>query len=329
MAQNELLRCNNLTVAIKIKKKSLPILDYLNFSVARGEILGIVGESGCGKSITSLSIMGLLPRNVPFRAEGEINYNGKNLLALKEKEMRRFRGKEIAMIFQDPMTSLNPVIPVGQQIVETLRTHERLSATEARAKAEDILSKVEISSPHRRMDQYPHELSGGMKQRIMIAMALCCSPKLLIADEPTTALDVTVQAQIMVLLRRLRRKIGTAIILITHDLGVVANMADRILVMYAGQIVENAETKLLFEKPLHPYTQGLLRSIPSLKETRETLDVIPGLVPSPYAIPPGCRFHERCPRCSTACTEREPEVRQCEGHAVKCHLYTWAAGADS
>jgi oligopeptide/dipeptide ABC transporter ATP-binding protein len=222
------------------------------------------------------------------------------------------------------MISLNPVIPVGRQVVETIRAHERLSVAAARVKAEDILSKVEISSPHRRMDQYPHELSGGMKQRIMIAMALCCSPKLLIADEPTTALDVTVQAQIMVLLRRLRREIGTAIILITHDLGVVANMADRILVMYAGQLVESAETRHLFEKPLHPYTQGLLRSVPSLKETRETLDVIPGLVPSPYAIPLGCRFHERCPLRGTGCAEKDPETQQCEGHTVKCRLYAHA-----
>jgi oligopeptide/dipeptide ABC transporter ATP-binding protein len=316
-----LLRCKDVTVVIKTKKKALPILDRLNFSVDAGEILGIVGESGCGKSITSLSIMGLLPRNAAFRTEGEICFNGTELLSLKEQKMRQIRGKEIAMIFQDPMTSLNPLIPVGKQIIETLMAHEHISYQTARTRAEDILSMVEISSPNRRMDQYPHEFSGGMKQRIMIAMALCCKPKLLIADEPTTALDVTVQAQIMALLRRLRRETGTAIILITHDLGVVFNMADRVLVMYAGQIVESSETRHLFEKPLHPYTRGLIDAIPSLKETRETLNVIPGTVPPPDKVSPGCRFYQRCSQAADTCTLTEPETLQWEKHTVKCWLY--------
>ncbi len=301
----------------------VPAVDGVDFALNKGETLGIVGESGCGKSVTSLSIMRLIPDPPGKIVDGEIIFEGSNLLKKAEAEMRNIRGNDISMIFQEPMTSLNPVFTIGDQIMEAIILHQRLSKADARKRAIEMLRLVGIPSPERRVDEYPHQLSGGMRQRVMIAMALSCNPKLLIADEPTTALDVTIQAQILDLMRKLRDEFGTAIMLITHDLGVVAELAERVVVMYAGKIVEQADVKPQFGNPLHPYTVGLLGSIPKLTEQQERLQVIEGVVPHPAFMPKGCRFHPRCKEAREICKVEEPELMEQEpGHLVACWKYT-------
>jgi oligopeptide/dipeptide ABC transporter ATP-binding protein len=301
----------------------------VTFHIDSGELLGVVGESGCGKSITALSIMRLIspPGKI---VGGEIIFDGKNLLKLSDAEMRQIRGDDIAMIFQDPMTSLNPVFTVGEQIAEALRLHRKLSRKAAREAAIQAMREVSIPDPARRVDDYPHQLSGGMRQRVMIAMALACDPKLLIADEPTTALDVTIQAQILELLDELRRSRELAVLLITHDLGVVAEVADRVAVMYTGRIVEESLVEELFARPKHPYTEGLLRSVPKLTAAdvakKERLETIEGTVPSPTNLPPGCHFAPRCPHRMPRCTEEEIPLYDLEGGVkVRCVLYDLAA----
>ncbi|MCC6567796.1 MAG: ABC transporter ATP-binding protein [Anaerolineales bacterium] len=300
-------------------------VDGVNFEVYPGEVLGLVGESGCGKSVTSLSIMGLVSK--PGRVDGgEILLDGNNLLKLPEDEMVKIRGNRVSMIFQQPQSALNPVFKVGDQLSEVLNVHQDLGKDAGWNRAVALLKMVGVPDPERRAHAYPHELSGGMAQRVMIAMALACVPELLIADEPTTALDVTIQAQILDLMRDLRREMGTAVILITHDLGVVAEMADRVAVMYAGEIVEQTDVNSLFDEPLHPYTQGLIGSIPILGELKEKLDVIPGSVPNLVNLPPGCRFAPRCEarvKYSLAiCTKTKPELGDVRpGHQVRCWLY--------
>jgi oligopeptide/dipeptide ABC transporter ATP-binding protein len=316
-----LLAVRNLRTAFGTGSGEIVAVDDLSFSINSGEVLGIVGESGSGKSVTALSILGLLPRPPGRVAGGEIVFRGTDLLTLSEAQMRRVRGREISMIFQEPMTSLNPVFTVGDQIVETLRAHERLSPRAARARAIEMLAKVGIPSPERRVDDYPHQLSGGMRQRAMIAMALACTPKLLIADEPTTALDVTIQAQILALLRALQEEFGMAIILITHNMGVIAECADRVLVMYAGKVVEEAPVEAVFEHPQHPYTEGLLASIPSLDDDQPRLRTIPGTLPSLVGLPPGCRFAPRCSYAEPACSTATPPLFETGGgQRVACIL---------
>lgn len=301
----------------------VPAVDGVDFSIDRGETLGIVGESGCGKSVTSLSIMRLIPDPPGKIVDGEILFEGSDLLKKTEAEMRKIRGNDISMIFQEPMTSLNPVFTIGNQIIEAIVLHQSLDKGAAREKAIEMLRLVGIPSPEKRVDEYPHQLSGGMRQRVMIAMALSCNPKLLIADEPTTALDVTIQAQILDLMRHLRDEFGTSIMLITHDLGVIAELAERVVVMYAGKIVERADVKLLFGDPMHPYTLGLLGSIPKLTEQQSRLQVIDGVVPDPAFMPQGCRFHPRCKEVQEICRVEEPElVKRTPGHEVACWKYT-------
>ena len=285
-------------------------VDGVDLRLERGRTLGIVGESGCGKSVTALSIMGLVPQPPGRIAGGEVLFDGEDLLKQPPARLRDLRGDKLAMIFQEPMTSLNPAFRVGDQIAETLLRHRKLSPTEANSKAVDMLRQVRIPSPERRALDYPHQLSGGMRQRVMIAMALACNPKLLIADEPTTALDVTIQAQILELMRTLRAELGTAIILITHDLGVVAELADEVMVMYAGQVVERCDAQRLFEQPQHPYTIGLLGSIPRLHLEQERLAAIEGSVPDPASFPEGCRFHPRCPFAVEQCRREIPALRE-------------------
>ncbi|WP_298725780.1 ABC transporter ATP-binding protein [uncultured Ferrovibrio sp.] len=294
-------------------------VDGVSFSVDAGKTLGIVGESGCGKSVTSLTVMGLLPQRTARIAGGSIRFDGRDLLALDDNAMRDLRGNRLAMIFQEPMTSLNPAFTIGDQIMEGLLRHKRLSKAEAREQTIEMLRKVRIPAPEKRVDDYPHQLSGGMRQRAMIAMALACGPELLIADEPTTALDVTVQAQILDLLRDLQRDLGTAILLISHDMGVIAEMADHVAVMYAGRVVEQGPVAQLFDVPQHPYTIGLLGSIPRLDQTKERLASIEGSVPDPLDPPTGCRFNPRCPFADTQCRMAAPELREVlPGHAVAC-----------
>jgi len=294
-------------------------VDGISFSLEAGRTLGIVGESGCGKSVTSLSIMGLVPRPPGRIAGGEILFEGVDLLKLDAEALRDLRGARMAMIFQEPMTSLNPAYTVGEQIVEGILRHQAIDRAAARAKAIEMLRLVRIPAPEQRFDEYPHKLSGGMRQRAMIAMALACGPRLLIADEPTTALDVTIQAQILDLLRRLREETGTAIILITHDLGVIAELADDVVVMYAGQIVERAPVRRLFEAAQHPYTIGLLGAIPELDRRRARLATIEGTVPDLGAELPGCRFAPRCPFAEPRCRADAPSLREVEpGHEAAC-----------
>jgi oligopeptide/dipeptide ABC transporter ATP-binding protein len=305
-------------------------VDGVNFEVYPGEVLGLVGESGCGKSVTSLSIMRLISKPGKID-EGQILLDGEDLLKLPEDEMIKVRGNRISMIFQQPQTALNPVFKVGDQLAEVLDVHQDLGKEAGWKRAVALLKMVGVPDPERRAEAYPHELSGGMAQRVMIAMALACVPELLIADEPTTALDVTIQAQILDLMRDLRREMGTSVILITHDLGVVAEMAERVAVMYAGEIVEQTDVNTLFDQPLHPYTQGLIGSIPILGEIKERLDVIPGSVPNLVNLPPGCRFAPRCQarfkyNC-TICAEVKPELEEVKpGHFVRCWLYQNAEG---
>ncbi|WP_417338300.1 ABC transporter ATP-binding protein [Gordonibacter pamelaeae] len=321
-----LLSVKNLSTEFPVKKGIVKAVEDVSFDVDAGEILAIVGESGSGKSVTSLSVMGLLaePGHV---AGGSMEFEGKDLVHLSEREYRALRGNDMAMIFQEPMTSLNPVYRVGKQIVEAIRTHENVSKKEARERAIDMLRKVGIPSPEKRIDDYPHQMSGGMRQRVMIAMALSCNPKLLIADEPTTALDVTIQAQILNLLRRLRDDTGMAVLLITHDLGVVSETADRVVVMYCGQVVEEAEVRTLFDHPMHPYTLGLLKSIPRLEDDdSKRLYMIKGMVPNPLEMPPGCHFSDRCDSCMDICREKIPNLVDIDGHKVRCFLYENADG---
>ena len=321
-----LLSVKNLSTEFPVKKGIVRAVEDVSFDVDQGEILAIVGESGSGKSVTSLSIMGLLaePGHV---AGGSLEFEGKDLATLSEKQYRELRGNDMAMIFQEPMTSLNPVYRVGNQIVEAIRTHEKVSKAEAKDRAVDLLRKVGIPSPEARINDYPHQMSGGMRQRVMIAMALACNPKLLIADEPTTALDVTIQAQILDLLRRLRDDTGMAVLLITHDLGVVSETADRVVVMYCGQVVEEAEVRTLFDHPMHPYTLGLLKSIPRLEDDdSKRLYMIKGMVPNPLEMPPGCHFSARCDSCMDICRTKVPELVDVDGHKVRCFLYESADG---
>jgi peptide/nickel transport system ATP-binding protein len=288
------------------------VVEDVSFSVAAGEVVGIVGESGSGKSVTALALLRLVPR--PGRiVAGSIRLGGEDLRAASEARLESMRGTDIAMIFQEPMTALNPVLSVGSQIVETIRRHQGIGRKAARARALDMLSRVGIPAPGQRIDEYPHQLSGGMRQRVMIAMALACNPKLLIADEPTTALDVTIQAQILELLQDLQAEFRMSVLLITHDLGVVSSFADRVMVMYAGRIVEESPADALFERPVHPYTRGLIDSIPSAGGDTERLKAIPGVVPPPFAWPPGCRFAPRCGHAVAACTAVAPALRRFEG----------------
>lgn len=323
--QKPLLEVRNLKTIFNTEDGVVRAVDGVSFEVYPGEVLGIVGESGCGKSVTSLSIMRLVAQPGKI-TEGEILFDGKNLLDLSEDEMTKMRGNKISMIFQQPQTALNPVFQVGDQITEVLSIHKDFGREAGEQRAVELLKMVGIPDAERRAASYPHELSGGMAQRVMIAMALACVPELLIADEPTTALDVTIQAQILDLMRGLREQMGTSVILITHDLGVVAEMAERVAVMYAGEVVEQAEVNALFEKPLHPYTQGLIGSIPVLGQLKERLDVIPGSVPNLVNLPAGCRFAPRCAAREkfglAICTDTKPELRDvADGHLVRCWLY--------
>lgn len=297
-------------------------VDGVSFEVREGETLGIVGESGSGKSVTSLSIMRLLDQNGKI-VDGKIIFKGRNLLELSENEMRKIRGKEIAMIFQEPIVALNPVFTIGDQIMEAIILHQNVSEKEARKMAIDLLRKVGIPEPEKRVDEYPHQLSGGMRQRAMIAMALSCRPSLLIADEPTTALDVTIQAQILELMKELQKEYGMAIILITHDMGVVAEMSDKVAVMYAGKVVEYGDVKTIFTEPKHPYTYALLESIPRIDVEQERLKSIPGNVPDPLNFPPGCKFHPRCEFFEKGkCDVEEPELEDLDGnHKVRCFFW--------
>lgn len=299
-----------------------PAVDGVSFTVGRGETLGIVGESGSGKSVTSLSIMRLLREPSGRIVGGEILFDGKDLSKLSQKEMRSIRGNRISMIFQEPMTALNPVRTIGSQIMEIYKIHQNLKKDEARARAVEMLSLVGIPSPEQRMKEYPHQLSGGMRQRVMIAMALACDPELLIADEPTTALDVTIQAQILDLMLDLKEKLHTSIILITHDLGVVSDMADQVMVMYAGSVMEYGSRDEVFGHMLHPYTMGLMNSIPRMDSDVEVLATIEGMVPSIYDMPQGCKFAPRCKYCRDICNQRRPDLYDLDGHKVRCFRYS-------
>ncbi|OBR68954.1 peptide ABC transporter ATP-binding protein [Paenibacillus oryzae] len=315
-----LLEVQSLKTHFHTERGRVTAVNGVSFSVEQGEIIGIVGESGCGKSVMSQSIIRLLDHTDDISYEGEVKLDGRDLLSLSKAEMRKVRGNDIAIIFQDPLTSLNPVYTIGEQIGEAITLHQGLSKKEARKKVIDILRLTGIPSPEVRVDDYPHELSGGMQQRAMIAMALSCEPRLLIADEPTTALDVTIQAQILDLIVELNRRLGMGVLFITHDLGVVAEICTGVKVMYLGQIVEETTTDRLFESPLHPYTQGLIASIPLMDRDRsEKLHVIEGAVPSLGNIPQGCRFSTRCPFADGKCREQEPPMTQHrDDHGVKC-----------
>ncbi|MDX2034648.1 MAG: ABC transporter ATP-binding protein [Blastocatellia bacterium] len=324
MAMN-LLEVRNLKTWFATKRGEVRAVDDVSFAVAQGEVLSLVGESGCGKSVTALSILRLIapPGRIVTAGGGQVLFEGRDLLTLSEAEMRAIRGDDIAMIFQDPMTSLNPVFTVGEQIAEAIRLHRKVSKKEAWNQAIEGMRDVAIPAPEARAGTYPHEMSGGMRQRVMIAMALACDPKLLIADEPTTALDVTIQAQILDLLNELREKRNLALLLITHDLGVVAETADRVAVMYAGRIVEEAPVREIFNHPRHPYTEGLLRAVPRLDESpeekRRRLQTIEGVVPNPLALPPGCRFAPRCAHAQEGCRAGEiPLVEAGEHHLSRC-----------
>ena len=315
-----LLEVSGLKTYFQDRKGQVPAVDGVDFILRKGETLGIVGESGCGKSVTSMSILHLLPPKGRI-VDGTIRFKGRDITHLPPAEMAKLRGKEIAMIFQEPMTSLNPVYTVGYQISEMILRHEKVSKKEARARAIEMLRLVNIPAPEKRIDEYPHELSGGMRQRVMIAMALSCNPELLIADEPTTALDVTIQAQILELMRTLKQTLNTSIMMITHDLGVVAEMSDYVLVMYAGMVMEYSDVRSLFADSLHPYTQGLLKALPRMGESQEKLYVIDGVVPSLYELPTGCRFWPRCAYATERCKHEIPALYEVEGRKVRCFRY--------
>jgi oligopeptide/dipeptide ABC transporter ATP-binding protein len=320
-----LLDVRDLRTSFKLREGSVRAVTGVSFSVRRGEILGLVGESGCGKTVTSLSVLRLIAPPGVIES-GQVMFDGKDLLTYNDHQMREIRGNRISMIFQQPTSALNPVLRVGYQIGEVLEAHRQMKSKAARERAMEMMRMVGIPDPKRRIDAYPHEMSGGMAQRVMIAMALACEPELLIADEPTTALDVTIQAQILDLLRRLQRETGTAIVLITHDLGVVAEMCDRVAVMYAGEIIEQTDTRSLFRRPLHPYTQGLIGSVPILGQPKDELAVIPGTVPNLINLPQGCRFSPRCRSREEfdvrPAAEVHPELRGADSdHTVRCWLY--------
>ena len=316
-----LLEVRDLRTSFHGEQGEVRAVDGVSLRLERGRTLGIVGESGCGKSVTALSIMGLVPQPPGRITGGEVLFDGEDLLKAEPRRLRDLRGDRLSMIFQEPMTSLNPAFPVGDQIAEALERHRNLAPREARAQAIEMLRRVRIPSPEERANDYPHQLSGGMRQRVMIAMALACNPKLLIADEPTTALDVTIQAQILDLMRALREELGTSIILITHDLGVIAELADEVIVMYAGQVIERCSVERLFAEPQHPYTVGLLGSIPRLDLAQERLSAIEGFVPDAAAFPAGCRFHPRCPFAVEKCRQAAPPLLDVgKDHQAACWL---------
>lgn len=299
----------------------IPAVDHMNFYIEPGEILGVVGESGCGKSVTSLSVMDLVPTPGKIKA-GSIQFKGEELTTASKKRMRQIRGNEIAMIFQEPMTSLNPVFTIGNQMTEGIRLHKNVSKKEAAGIAVDMLRKVGLPRANGLLKEYPHQLSGGMRQRVMIAMAMACDPELLIADEPTTALDVTIQAQILELMKALNEDLDTSILLITHDLGVVADICTRIVVMYAGKVVEEGDVRTIFNHPQHPYTEGLIKSVPDMRQKQDRLYSIPGNVPKPGTVTQGCKFAPRCPYAFDRCTKENPELLDTEdGHSVRCFLH--------
>jgi oligopeptide transport system ATP-binding protein len=318
-----LLEICNLRTHFKTPHGTVRAVDDVSFDVGSGEVLGIVGESGCGKSVLSLSILRLLPMPPAFFAGGKIIFEDRDLLRATAEEVRKIRGNRISMIFQEPMSALNPVFTIGNQLSEVFRVHWSLSGSKALAKSVEMLEKVGVPAPHRRAREYPYQLSGGMRQRVMIAMALACRPALLIADEPTTALDVTIQAQILDLMGQLREELGTAIVIISHDLGVIAETADRVAVMYTGQIMESADTLSLFATPLHPYTQGLMKAIPSLAAGAGQTELyeIAGVVPSLSDLPTGCPFNPRCPQVDAICCQEKPGLREvADGHRVACWM---------
>ncbi|MCF0246021.1 MAG: ABC transporter ATP-binding protein [Ileibacterium sp.] len=324
--KKKILDVENLRVYFHTKRGDSKAVDGNNFQMYENETLAIVGESGCGKSVTAMSILGLVADPGEIMPGSKIHYTGNNmdveLTQASDSEIRGVRGNEISMIFQEPMTSLNPVFTIGDQIIENITIHENISKEEARKRTIELLGQVGISRPEQVIDNYPFQLSGGMCQRVMIAMALSCNPKLLIADEPTTALDVTIQAQILMLMNKLKEETGTSIMLITHDLGVVAQVADRVNVMYAGKVVESADVRELFKNPKHPYTIGLMTSMPSLAEEGERLNVIEGSVPNPLYLPKGCYFADRCKNCMEVCREKQPVYRDLgNNHKVACHLF--------
>ena len=320
--ENKVIEIENLSTVFGPKKEKIRAIDGVSFYVCRGEMVGIVGESGCGKSVTSQSIMRLYDEKEEVSYSGTVRFEGENLMEIPYKEMDKIRGNRIAMIFQDALSSLNPVYTVGNQVVEAICIHQNVEKKEAWQKAVEMLTKVGISEPEKRMRQYPHELSGGMRQRVMIAIALCCKPNLLIADEPTTALDVTVQAQIMDLIQQLKEEENMGVILITHDMAVVAENCDRVIVMYLGQMVEEASVTDIFEHPLHPYTVGLIQSIPQMTtDSEQELFMIKGSLPLLTQIKKGCRFASRCPYATDKCREEEPELQKTgENHSVRCHF---------
>jgi oligopeptide/dipeptide ABC transporter ATP-binding protein len=323
--RERLIQLKNLTTHFFTPEGVVKAVERVSFGIGKGRTLGVLGESGCGKSVTALSIMRLIPDPPGKILEGEVEFDGSDLLKISPAAMRGVRGKEIAMIFQEPMTSLNPVYTIGDQIAETYVIHQGMNKAEAFQRAVEMLHLVGIPSPERRVHEYPHQLSGGMRQRAMIAMAMACRPKLLIADEPTTALDVTIQAQILDLMLGLQEEVGMAIMIITHDLGVISEVSDEVVVMYAGQVVEYASIETIFLQPRHPYTLGLMASIPQLgrkfKEGKARLKEIPGLVPNLIRLPPGCLFQPRCPMAIQPCTERRPPLFHLDaGHGVRCWL---------
>jgi oligopeptide/dipeptide ABC transporter ATP-binding protein len=309
-----LLRVRNLRTSFFTSEGEVRAVDGVTFDIEDGQTVGLVGESGCGKSVTALSMINLLAKDTGRIVGGEILYRGKNLVGLPEKDMGRIRGNEISMIFQEPMTSLNPVMTIGEQIAETVRLHQGASRRAAHARAIEMLDLVRIAEAQKRIGSYPHQLSGGQRQRVMIAMALACTPKLLIADEPTTALDVTIQAQILELIGELQLRLGMAVLLITHDLGVVAERADEVAVMYAGKIVESAKPEAIFSHPMHPYTVGLLNSMPGGGAPKKRLPAIPGMVPNPLDWPTGCHFRDRCAHAEPRCAQAHPRLLEVETH---------------
>jgi len=318
----ELIQVKNLRTSFFTPEGEVRAVDGVSFDIGEGKTLGLVGESGCGKSVTALSIMRLVPSPPGKIVGGEILYRGEDLLKLNGAAMRKIRGNEISMIFQEPMTSLNPVFTIGNQIGEAIHLHQGLGKRETREKTIEMLRLVKMADPESRVDDYPHQLSGGMRQRVMIAMALSCNPSLLIADEPTTALDVTIQAQILELIKELQEKLGMSLLLITHDLGVVAEQADEVAIMYAGKLVERAQAKAIFNRPLHPYTVGLLNSLPGARgKKKRRLEAIPGVVPSLLELPSGCHFRDRCPKAAGICAEAEPELVEKEkDHWAACYF---------
>lgn len=319
-SENPILQVKNLQVDFLVKKHTITAVKDVSFSVEKGTTLGIVGESGCGKSVTATSIMRLLPRQYSKVSQGQIYLDREDLLAKSEEEMYKIRGTKVSMIFQDPLTSLNPVYTIGAQLCEVLLTHKIADKKQAFEMSVEMLSKVGIGDARNKMKTYPHQISGGMRQRVMIAMAMLTNPQVLIADEPTTALDVTIQAQILELMAKLKEDFDTSILLITHDMGVIADVADYVCVMYAGEIVEYGTCEEIFDHPQHPYTKGLLKSIPRLDEDTKILYTIKGMVPSMQDMPRGCRFSNRCPYCTTRCNEQHPDLKDFDGHQVRCCL---------